>query len=105
MRKSKVSQFLHGRFLPTNKRVFLWARILRVDPLWLSGSGSDDDMPLIKTIEEDNEDIQELLQLFASMSSVQKRLLMQIAKQFRFPYVNDTYMLDTKLTKDTSDKK
>ena len=53
MRKSKVSQFLHGRFLPTNKRVFLWARILRVDPLWLSGSGSDDDIPLIKTIEED----------------------------------------------------
>lgn len=98
MRKSKVSQFLHGWFLPNNERAWLWAKILRIDPLWLLGYGSDDELPLINTLEEENEQIQELNKLFAGMSSEQKRLLLQIAKQFRFPYENDTYTFELKFS-------
>jgi len=96
MHKSKVSQFLHGRFLPTEERAFYWSKILRVDPLWLMGYGSDEEMPLLTTLEEDNKEIQELIKLFAGMSYDQRRLLLQIAKQFRFPFESDTYSIELK---------
>jgi transcriptional regulator with XRE-family HTH domain len=96
MRKSQVSQFLHGRFLPTEDRAFFWAKILRVDPLWLLGYGSDEDLPLIYTLEEENKEIQELIKLFSSMTAERRRLLLQIAKQFRFPFESDGYTLELK---------
>lgn len=86
MRKSKVSQFLHGRFLPTDERAGLWALIFRVDPLWLIGYGLDDDIMLINTPEEASNDLNELIRLYTDMMPQQRKLLLQIAKEFRYPY-------------------
>lgn len=60
------------------------------------GYGSDEEMPLLTTLEEDNKEIQELIKLFAGMSYDQRRLLLQIAKQFRFPFESDTYSIELK---------
>lgn len=37
MNKTVVSQTFAGRYLPTSKRVALWAQILQVSPYWLMG--------------------------------------------------------------------
>lgn len=88
MRKSKVSQSLSGRFLLTEKRASLWAMILRVNPLWLMGYGLDDEIMLVNTPEEDTKDLNELIRLYTDMSSQQRKLLLQIAREFRFPFEN-----------------
>ena len=36
--------------------------------------------------EEDSEDLNELMRLYAEMSLEQRKLLLQIAKEFRYPY-------------------
>jgi transcriptional regulator with XRE-family HTH domain len=96
MSKSRISQSLHGRFLPTEERAWLWSKIFNVDPLWLLGYGSDADMPLLISLEEENKQIQELIKLFAGMSYHERQLLLQIARQFRFPFESDTYSLEFK---------
>ena len=88
MRKSKVSQSLSGRFLLTEKRASLWAMILRVNPLWLMGYGLDDEIMLVNMPEEDTKDLNELIRLYTDMSSQQRKLLLQIAREFRFPFEN-----------------
>lgn len=86
MSKSKVSQSLHGRFLPTDYRAGLWGLIFRVNPLWFIGYGRDDEVMLVNTPEEDSEELNELMRLYAEMSLEQLKLLLQIAKEFRYPY-------------------
>lgn len=88
MRACKVSQSLGGRFLPTEKQAALWGMIFRVNPLWLLGYGLDDEVMLVNTPEEDTKDLNELIRLYTDMLPQQKKLLLQIAKEFRFPFEN-----------------
>lgn len=88
MSKSQISQFLNGRFLPDEKRVSLWSKILRVNPYWLMGFGSDDEIMVIPTAEEEARDFNELCKLYSRMHPDQRKLLLAIAKEFMYPYDN-----------------
>lgn len=97
MSSSTVSQYFCGRFLPTEKRAFLWGNILNVNPYWLMGYGSDDKVIDKVTRDDEARTLKELEELFLRMSLKQQRLLVQVAKAFLDSSVPVIFLSDTEL--------
>lgn len=84
MNKTVVSQTLAGRYLPTSKRVALWAEILQVSPYWLIGRGPGDQVKEISSSGEFGEDVEELCDLFRKLSYIQQKLVIELCRQLTF---------------------
>ena len=84
MNKTVVSQTFAGRYLPTSKRVALWAQILQVSPYWLMGRGPSDHVKEISNSTELTEDVEELCDLYQKMTYVQQQLVIELCRQLTF---------------------
>ena len=84
MSKTVVSQTFAGRYLPTSKRVALWAQILQVSPYWLMGRGPGDQVKEISSSGEFGEDVEVLCNLFQKLSYIQQKLVIELCRQLTF---------------------
>ena len=81
MSLSTISQSMTGRLTPTKTRLQKWAKILRVNQLWLEGYGQDDQIMNVPTTEEQNKDLEELSRLFLKLNPERQKLILALVKE------------------------
>ena len=88
MSLSTVSQSMTGRLTPTRKRLRDWALILRVNPYWLSGIGSDEEIMDFPTDEEVQKNLEELSKLFMKLNPERQKLILKLTKELAYSFEN-----------------
>lgn len=88
MSLSTVSQSMTGRLTPTKNRLQNWARILRVNPYWLGGIGSDEEIMEYPTYEEQQKRMEELSKLFMKLNPDRQKLVLGLVKELAHTFEN-----------------
>ncbi len=95
---STVSHFLAGRFAPTDDRVEILSKVLEVNPAWLQGYGSIEDVHEL-TVKEQLSALKRMRKIFTSLRPNLQRMVIGFMNYMEFVNQNDINIFQQEMNK------
>lgn len=81
MSESTVCQYMKGRFVPRQDRLYIWSEIFDINVYWLMGIGSIDHIISNSYESEQQKYLEEISQIFFKLNPDHQFLLLRIARE------------------------